>query len=1078
MKRTRDWIVLTLLFVFVTSAFATEPFMPRRPGISPDGSTVVFSFQGDLWSVASNGGMASRLTVHPAYDTQPVFSPDGNTIAFMSDRHGDYDVYTMPAMGGVPTRLTYGATTDQPFAFSNDGKTLYFASSRLFDYPMGRQIQMIPTEGGTPFRLEDMFGDQIAVRPDNGFVIAEGREKFGRLRYRGTYQRDLWNYTPGSDPVQLTTHDGVDTRPMVSPDGSIYWISDADKNQTRNVWRMAPDGSHKQAITRFKEDGVRWASLAGNGSRIVMEVGTGLYVMNIPDGEPFELEINVSADMIENLVTTESFTGGADELSVSSDGKEFALLIEGDIVLVNKDLGGRAVVPIPGPSREEELAFRPNGSADTLAFVTDRFGEKTVCLLISDDPDESNLHKAKAHKIVKLTDGKTPASNPVWSPDGSEIAYTHGNADLKIMDHDGDGKRTLLEGWATPIYSWAPDGNWIAYSREDRNFNADVWIIPAEGGEAVNVSMHPDDDGDPVWSDDGSMLSWTTRRHDNQYDVYFVYLTEELSERTREEWEIWEKTRDEKPEEEGDEDEGDEDEEEEEPEFTVTIDLEDIYLRAHRVTNDALDEFAVALHPKGDKIFFSRDGSVYSVNRFGEEEEEVFGSRPTSLNFVEETFYFLEHGKPSYVGMGGGKVESTDFNARLKIDKVAMRQQVLDEGNRILRDWFYDPEMHGLDWDKLGEKYEEWAGNVVHDNDFADVVNIMLGELNASHMGYYPDWESQGEGPDDGFIGVEFDKTYTGNGLRVNWVLPEGPADETDMTLLPGDIVETVNGMEVGRDANIYMALEDQEGVPTLVTWTRDGDDMDGMIVPIGWRAMRSLVYENMEKSLRAHTEEMSDDRVGYVHIEGMGWPQVELFERDLYAVADDKDALIIDVRNNGGGWTTDMLLTILTQPVHAYTIGRNGEVGYPQPRYPMYRWEKPIAVLCNAGSYSNAEIFSHAVKTIDRGPVVGEETGGNVISTGGWTTMDGGWIRMPFRGWYVWGDENDSSRNNKNQEAPGMNSGAVPDYPVPYTHADRIADRDPQLDKAIELMIEAADMEAQKPKPGDVRGKLNYETP
>ena len=184
-------------------------------------------------------------------------------------------------------------------------------------------------------------------------------------------------------------------------------------------------------------------------------------------------------------------------------------------------------------------------------------------------------------------------------------------------------------------------------------------------------------------------------------------------------------------------------------------------------------------------------------------------------------------------------------------------------------------------------------------------------------------------------------------------------------------------------------------------------------------------------------------------------------------------------MRNNGGGWTTDMLMTILTQPVHAYTIGRNGEVGYPQPRYPMYRWEKPIAVICNAGSYSNAEIFSHAVKTIDRGPVVGVETGGNVISTGGWTTMDGGWIRMPLRGWYVWGDENDPSRNNKNQEAPGANwGGAVPDYPVPYTHADRIADRDPQLEKAIELMIEAAVAEARKPKPGDVRGKLNYETP
>jgi len=1077
------------LFTLAASSFAAEPFMPRYPAISPDGSTVVFSFQGDLWSVSSNGGTATRLTVHPAYDSHPVFSPDGSVIAFDSDRHGDFDVYTMPATGGVPTRLTFASTTDEPYAFSNDGETVYFASSRLFDYPMGRQIQAVPAAGGTPFRLADMYGNQIAVTPDGGFVIAEGREKFGRLRYRGTYQRDLFAYTPGSDPVQITDHNGVDTRPMVSPDGSIFWISDADRNQARNVWRMSPDFTHKQAVTKFKSDGVRWASLASNGSRMVIESGTKLYVMDIADGDPFELEIQVAADMIENLVTVETFRGDADEVSISGDGEEFALLIHGDIVLVSKELGGRAVVPIPGPAREESIEFRPTDNSDTLAFVTDRFGEKTLCLLVSDDPEESNLRLAKQHKIVKLTNGRTPATNPVWSPDGSKLAYTLGNGDIHVMDHDGDDDITLHESWSGPHYSWAPDGNWIAYAREDRNYNSDIWIIPAEGGDPVNISTHPDDDSNPVWSEDGSMIAWSTRRHDNQYDVYYLYLTKDLDERTREEWEIWEKTRDDPPkedpadEEESEESEDGEDEEPEEEEFVITIDFDEIHLRTRRATSSANSESAVALHPKGDKIFFMRnvngDRSLNAVNRFAEDEEEVVSGRLSDIELIDETFYLLSGGSPGYVGMGGGSVETTDFNARLTLDKPATRLQVVDEGYRMLKHGFYDPNMHGLDWDDLGEKYGEWAGQVQHDRDFADIVNIMLGELNASHMGYYPDYDSDGEGPQDGFIGVEFDAAYTGDGLRVNWVLPNGPADETDLRLQPGDIVSSANDLEVGRDTNIFAALEDQQGVPIPVEWTRDGEAMNGDIIPIGWRAIRSLVYADFERTNRAHVEDVSDDRVGYVHIQGMGWREVELFERDLYAVADDKDALIIDVRNNGGGWTTDMLMTILTQPVHAYTIGRNGEVGYPQPRYPMYRWEKPIAVICNAGSYSNAEIFSHAVKTIDRGPVVGVETGGNVISTGGWTTMDGGWIRMPLRGWYVWGDENDPSRNNKNQEAPGANwGGAVPDYPVPYTHADRIADRDPQLEKAIELMIEAAVAEARKPKPGDVRGKLNYETP
>jgi tricorn protease len=1094
MTRMRVWILLTVLLFVAASAFAAEPFMPRYPAISPDGSTVVFSFQGDLWSVASNGGMATRLTVHPAYDSAPIFSPDGSIIAFASDRHGDVDIYTMPAIGGAPTRVTHASTTDAPYAFSKDGKTIYFASSRMFDYPMGRQIQSIPTSGGTPFRLADMYGNQIAVGPDGSFVIAEGREKFGRLRYRGTYQRQLYSYSPGNDPVQLTTHDGVDTKPMIAPDGTIYWVNDSDRNQVRNIWRMNADGSDKQQVTKFKEDGVRWANISENGSRMVIERGTKLYSLDLAGGNPFELEIHVANDQMENLVTVETFRGDADEVSISGDGEDFAMLIHGDIVITSKELGGRSVVPIPGPSREENIEFRPTDNADTLAFVTDRFGEKTLCLLLSDDPDESNLRLAKKHKIVKLTNTKTPAVDPVWSPDGSKIAYTYGNGDIHIMDHDGGNDYALDESWSEPHYSWAPDGNWIAFAREDRNFNSDIWIIPAEGGDKVNISTHPDEDFGPEWSEDGSLIAWTTRRHDNQYDVYYTYLTKELDERTREEWEIWEKTRDNPPkedpaeeEEEGEDGEDGEDaedeEEAEEEEFVITIDFDEIYLRGRRATRSPNSEFAAGLHPKGDKIFFMRtvsgDRSLNSVTRFADDEEEVASGRFSDIEFTDETFYLLSGGKPGYVGMGGGSVETTDFNARLTLDKPATRLQVIDEGYRVLKHWFYDPDMHGLDWDKLGKKYGEWAGQVQHDRDFADIVNIMLGELNASHMGYYPDTESDGEGPNDGYIGVEFDPTYQGNGLRVKWVLPNSPADETDMRLVPGDIVTMVNDTEVGRTSNIYTALEDQQGVPITISWTHDGEDMDGEIVPFGWRAMYGLVYQNFERSNRAHVEEISDDRVGYVHIQGMGWNEVELFERDLYAVADDKDALIIDVRNNGGGWTTDMFLTILTQPVHGYTIGRNGEVGYPQPRYPMYRWEKPIAVICNAGSYSNAEIFSHAVKTIDRGPVIGEETGGNVISTGGWSTMDGGWIRMPFRGWYVWGDKTDPSRNNKNQEAPGAGwGGAVPDYPVPFTHADRIADRDPQLDKAIELMIEAANAEARLPKPGDVRGKVNYETP
>ena len=1061
-----------LLLALITSvAYAVEPFMPRHPAISPDGKTVVFSFQGDLWEVPAEGGTALRLTANPAYDSNPVFSRDGGTIAFSSDRYGDDDIFLMPAHGGTPTRLTYAPSTDVPGAFSPDGNTFYFNATRLYKYPQDRQLHSIPTGGGTPFRFVDFWADEVATTDGKTFIIGAGRVKTARIHYRGSYQRDLYSYKPGSDPVQLTTHDGYDTNPMVAPDGTIYWICDADESMTQNIWKMNADGSGKSQVTFYEGDGVRTASLSADGTTLVFEQGTELFLCPATDGSaPRKLTIDVAADMIDKPVVVDNKTGDAEELAVSSDGTEYAMIVEGEIVLVNQELGGRATVAVPDPAREEHVEFRP-GSADTLAFVTDRFGYKTLCLLVSDDPNESNLRLAKKHKIIKLTDGKEPASVLKWSPDGSKIAYVSGNGNLNVMDADGSHDKTLVKHYLPPTFSWSPDGNWIAYSVEDKNFNMDVWIIPADGkADPVNISQHPDIDARPVWSADGKMLAWDTMRHNNQRDIYFVYLNRADDERTDEEWEIWEKTRDKKDKKKDDDEE--KEDEKKEDEFIVTIDFKDIHLRAHRLTNLPGDEEMVAIHPKGDKFFFTaavegkRD--LYSVNRFGKELESLTsgGTRPVAITFdaENEKFFYLKSGRPYSMGMDGGKSESTDFSARITIDKPARHLQVLDEGWRMLGDWFYDANMHGIDWASKRAKYADWVSKVGCERDFVYVINLMIGEVNASHMGYYPDTDRDNGPAPDGYLGLQFDPKHFGKGLKVTRVIAHSPADRIDNQIKVDDILLMVDGKPVSIEDNYYATLEMRAGVPTEVTLKRGKETLTYDITPIKYRDMWDLLYAEMEQENRAKVEEASKGKVGYLHIQGMSLAEVERFEMNLFAAADDKDALIIDVRDNGGGWTTDYLLTILTQPVHAYTIARDGEIGYPQPRYPLYRWEKPIAVLCNEGSYSNAEIFSHAVKTIGRGPIIGSTTGGNVISTGGWETLDKGWIRMPFRAFYVWGGDKTPTpeRNNLNEEG----NGCIPDYLVAKTQADWMHGRDPQLDKAVEVMLQAASVEEAKPKP------------
>jgi len=1094
------FVLVLILVLYAQALAAAEVFMPRYPAISPDGRTVVFSFQGDLWSVSADGGQAVRLTAHRAYDAHAVFSPDGKQLAFSSNRYGDNDIYLMPVTGGAPERLTFSSLNDIPGCFSPDGKTIYFASRRLFEYPVNNQIQAVPTDGGTPERLVDFFGDEVATADGKTFIIAEGRVKPARLHYRGSYQREIYSWTQGGDPVRLTENRGFDLNPMVAPDGRIFWIGDQNKAKTFNIYTMEPDGSDKKQLTFYKEDGVRSAGLSADGRHLVFERATSIYTMDLGDdgsaGKIREMKIEVAADAIENPVIIEKKTAGASEMAVSSDGEEFALVIAGEIVLVNRELGGRAVVVVPGPHRERFVSFKP-GTSDTLMFVTDRFGEDQVCLLVSADEEESALRKARKRKIIQLTDDKRPATEPLWSPDGDRILYTRGNADLHVMDADGGHDKLLFKHWSLAGYSWSPDGRWVAFSRHDPDFNSDVMIMPADGGEPVNITRHPDYDENPVWSADGTMLAWTTNRHSpspnsRDTDVYFVYLQRELDERTREEWKIWEKTRDkekkkggkEKAEDgqdndgndTGDDDEDDQDEPDQEEKLEVKIDFEDIYLRCRRLTRQPGAETVVAIDPRGDRLYFSarrgNETDLYSLDRFGEEEEQITSgnTRPGDIELDAEgkKFTFLKNGRPSWVKSDGGKVESTDFTARLTIDRPAVRLQVLDEGWRMLRDRFYDPEMHGVDWPRLRKKYGEWARKVGHDVDFGDVVNFMLGEINASHMGYYPRWKSPGNYGTDGYLGLEFSGESDDDGLVVSFVLPHGPCDKVKSRLQAGDVLVAVDDRPVSTRENLFQALETRADLPTWLTVERDGQKLEFEVVPATWGIIRHLAYRVMENEKRAVTEEASGGRVGYVHIQGMGWSEVERFEQNLFAAADGKEALIIDVRNNGGGWTTDLLLTILTQPVHAYTIARDGEIGYPQTeRQPFYRWSKPIAVICNEGSYSNAEIFSHAIKTIGRGPVVGWETGGNVISTGGFGNRYEGYIRLPFRGWYVWGDEKHPERNNKNEEGVGEQTGCIPDYPVYLSLADQLHGRDPQLAKAIELMIQAADAERAKPARG-----------
>ncbi|MBN2445937.1 MAG: PD40 domain-containing protein, partial [Phycisphaerae bacterium] len=531
-----------------------------------------------------------------------------------------------------------------------------------------------------------------------------------------------------------------------------------------------------------------------------------------------------------------------------------------------------------------------------------------------------------------------------------------------------------------------------------------------------------------------------------------------------------------------------EDKEKDEKEKAYAYELDTAYQRIRRVTNLPSDQSNYALAPAGDLLVFASkhdgDDKVYSVKWNGKDVKRILSSGAAAMHWdlTGKKLLYLKGGVPASCDASGSGAETHKFAARMMIDHTAEAEQKFNDAARALQRLFYHPTMKGLDWPALTAKYGELAMHTRTGWEFNEVFNMFQGELNASHLAITGGERETPPSEDIGYIGCTFDPAFPGPGLKVASVLERGPASRAESKLVPGDVLLKVDGTSVGPDHAIEAALIDQVGAEVIVEFipspdrdepakeetSTEGDDngeheeaardddavsddepaepetRELVIRPISFGAFDSLTYDAWVEANRKYVEEQSGGRVGYCAIRYMQEPLFYEFERDLYAAAHDKDGLVIDVRNNGGGWTADWVMAVLSVKRHAYTIARGGAPGYPQGRLVFYAWTKPATMLCNQFSFSNAEIVAHAFKNLERGPLVGMTTYGGVISTGSYGLIDGSRIRMPGRGWYTLPDGVDMELH-----------GAEPDVKVPETPEDEIAGRHPQLDAAIKATLE-----------------------
>lgn len=1068
-----------------------EILMASWPCLSPDGKRVVFEWRDDLWTVPVAGGLAERLTAHPARDSFPTFSPDGKTLYFCSSRAGFLQLFSMPSGGGPAAQQSFHSEGASLEAITPDGTRALVRGLR--DEPGFRPERLIEIDLRRDAPESYLFnekGQSARYSPDGSKVLfcREGEQLY-RKGYRGPRASSIWLYDLASKSFTAMVKEDFEARsPLWKPDGrGFYYVSERDG--TFNLWsRDLSDGSDRQ-LTRFSDDGVIRPALAADGSVIVFRRGFHLWTWR-PGGEPERLTIRQQEDLPDTTRELRKITGTVDA-DFSPSGLEIVFSAEGE--LWTSDTVLREPNRITrSDAREEDAVFSPDGQ--WIYYAKDDGIDRNYWRVRRQREGEF-WWRSESFEHQPVTRGKAPKRRLSISPDGTRIAYVSGGGDLHVANADGSSNKRLFECWDPPTFDWSPDSGWLVFAAQDQNFNRDIHIVPADGSRPpFNLSRHPDFEGSPKWSPDGRRIAFTGRRLNNEMSLFYVDLKIEeavRSTRDRRELDAESAMRDDPlyRQEESDRDNSDAEEPEEpavEESIPRTVPTEPApdngkpKRKRMRIDFEGLSERIVRLNTRGiepERILWTRDSAsllfqstnssndkLYRIEaRHGASMEDEADHRGLPIRVGKDgTLFWIVDRAPAVLKKG--KLTRYPMTARLVRDRVAHQRLWFRSVWRTLRDRFYDPSMNGRDWDGILAKYEEAAARAPDSPTFDGVVGMMLGELNASHLTFisavWPKpWENEGaEFQSTRHLGIRFQRHGAGDPLTVASVIAGSPAATCKPPVRPGDTIVRINGRAIDGSMPVHRFMNGRlDREMELVVRDAAGREHVHQLNPIDYESARELAEAQVVADNRRRVDELSKGRLGYVHIARMFWDEFEQFEREIYAAAHGKEGLVIDIRDNGGGFITDHLLTVLCQPRHAVTIPRGGGPGYPQDRKVYASWHKPLVVVCNQNSFSNAEIFAHAIKTLKRGPLVGVTTAGGVISASRDRILDAGTLRVPFRGWFAPDSGEDMEMN-----------GAVPDHIVWPEPGQLVAGEDPQLEKSVEVLlgdVDSAEREHFVPK-------------
>lgn len=1014
------------VFLAVGALWGENLRFASRPSLSPDGASLYFSYMGDIYTVPASGGQALSLVAMNGNESHPLVSPDGKWLAFSSDINGNQDVFVVPLAGGPAIQLTWHEANDFPVSWSPDSKTIYFESQRS---GARRTTYQVAVAGGTPQLLFDGYFTTVVnlvENPKDGtFYFNESGESINfptRKRYVGDHNPDIQSWNPKKKQyAELTDYIGKDTWPMVDAAGTLYYVTDRF-NQESNIVRHVP-GSEPVQLTSFDRS-VQYPRIAWNGSKIAYLLDYEIHLLDPATGKDFVPQITVSGT--DPFVRRSFEKQSPSAAAVSPDGKKMAWVVRGFLFVSDPKGTYFQRLGTPDDERVHEVVWGSDNK--TLYYTRTKKGWVDLFSIPADGKGAEKAVYASESNVKGLA----------LSHKGDKIAFVDGSD--KVMLYDANTGRTEkladAEFWSFQRYnlSFSWDDAYLAFEAMDR-FEPDIFLYSFADRKLLNLTNSASTEQEPVFSPDGKYLFMVASPTSSSFPRGYagqLYKLPLQKYDTRFKSDSYDKLFN---------------EQKAAKDSVVRIDTKDIFARMTPVERSGR-QMGLYLYPaKGKTLLFYTTFSdgVREVRALDIDDPEakpktVKGLTPGTFFGSKEGLYHLARGKVSKINPQSLSV--TEVSVSVNIDKTLSDEfsQMFYEAWAILAQNFYDVNYHSADWTAIRDRYAAFLPYIRSRDQLRTMMADLLGELNSSHLGFTSNGnEEKTETRMYSMVtGIVFDNK---DPYAVASVLPGSAADKVEIDVRKGDRLVAVDGVRtvssVNRERYLSSPLRKEE---VKLTFSRGGKEFDVKIHTQSLAAQKSLEYKAWEDACKARVEKDGAGKIAYIHMRAMGGEDLDSFLMQMHTYAVNRDALILDLRYNNGGNVHKEVIDFLSQKQHFQWSYRDfGKVSHPN----VTPSDKPIVVLVNEHSLSDAEVTSNGIQTLGLAKLVGTETYRWIIFTSSVGLIDGSSSRMPAWGCY----------NNAGEDMEF--SGVKPDIYVKNTFKDRITGADPQLDAAIKEVLQ-----------------------